>query len=435
MKVDDSLAKTGLFYYLTMKDYETKNSNQKNNKIKKITSFEKNEIRSSLIEKDIFTFEKIQRNNAEEIVINNYNDLFTSFSKLNVCDLFKKELELNKTFPCALIVGNFAWISRSHEGHYRYFSKSNNNTIAFDFIDIIEIWQGISGYALIKYIISKLNIKFMEGKWMEEQSKKYLLNLSYIHQQKQNLKNNYYSLYKYIEPHFKILETLNVLGSINIKQELFSYKGENIFFASNSYIAEFVGVSSPSTINKVINLFAVLGIINKIPPSNIPKELIDESKKVSTRKSVKNIVTYYMLPPIIDVLDNANKIAEVLESNKISYHNINQQKILKIFGEDFSNQIYVQSENILKIKNNEDIKNKYKSIIVKNIDEKGFITKSKALKINLKDKTISSNKQNSLFLEILEDLSKNENYEYVRPELDFKKKYRITKNEYVLRKK
>ena len=436
MSLESILEKSGLYYYITMKEFERDYAHKSDRKSVRLTAEEKKTIHENVLKNpSSYHFltqirRKIKSNKAD---INNYDELFDFFSNVNICDYFDG-VEVNKNFECKLIEGNFAWISKSDNGHYRYFSKpkEGGKVIGLDFIDLAEILYGKTTTEVIHLLVKDLGIKFMDNIWINEQNNKYMSNLTLIHRfnKDKELIGKYPELYEIIKEHLKVLETINVIGSINIKKQEYSFKGQNIFFSSNSYIADFLGNYTKSTINKIINLFAVLGLIVKIPEAEIQPQLLHESKMICKKRQLGNIISYYIVPSFLDVFPEANKRAEVLLDCNIKYHNITKAKIEYVFGKDFANQIYVQE--IQKNKSNtamnlmEELERNIKELI----DKQGYATKKQVADIKIKGTT--KKQRISELDKSLNSIIASNDLKFIKPTLEMKSFYNLKTNEYIL---
>lgn len=437
-EIQDIITGSGLSYYINMKEFERKQEKKSNIKYKKLSSEEKlilhESIKDSLV--DRFDLDKLKKvAELKSLEINNYDDLFEYFSKIDLFELFKKAELIDKFFPCAIINDNYAWISKSKSGHYRYFSRSNGKneeTIGFDFIDLMEVVYGVPTLKTIDMVVNSLKIKFMEGIWMNEQNRKYLSNLTLIHNSKKHIEFDYPILYSYIKNHLKFLETMNVLGNLNIKKQDFSFENQNIFFCSNSYIANFLGNYTSSTANKILNLFAVLGIINKISEKNVPSQLLHESRAIAEKRNLGNIVSYYTIPPMIEVINNANNIAKVLEEHNIKHFNITKAKVEFALGQAFTEKIYVQEIQKNKKKNEVALSIVHMNLegkFMKIIEEKGYISKDMLIKTKI-SKTDLKQKENEVN-KIWKTLIMKHQLRYIKPTTLMKKQFKLKTNEYI----
>lgn len=435
--LEDITETTGLYYYLTMKDFERGEGRKVKKKSQKLSTQEKQMLHNQLKDRldEIFSITSLKKSIApKKVRINNYEQLFDFFSQSNMFEFVNGVKLLDTYFKCSILDGNFAWISKDERGHFRYFSKNTNHVVfGFDLIDLLEIYYGVPATETIERAVKELKINFMEDIWARNQNEKYLSNLTVIHGAKKIIGNDFPFLFNCLDGQLKVLETINVIANINIKKQEFSYLGHNIFFASNSYIANFLNDYPLSTTNKVINLFAVLGLIQKIKEDDIPSTLLHESKMIADNRNLGNIISYYIVPPILDVLAEANYRAEVLSKNGISYSNINRAKIAFVFGEEFANNIYVQNIQKNKIRKSNIPKHIHKLLednLLKILDSKGFATKKMIAKKRLGKTTIKDREKE--LNKIWKALVLKHQLKYIKPNEEMKLKFGLKTNEYIL---
>jgi hypothetical protein len=434
--IDEIVEPTDLIHNMAINNFNREESKKYRKKYRKLDSWEKQNLYLYIKDKlnCVLAFKKIQKSiSVQRRFIDNYEDLFDFFSKIDLVSLIKNAEKTDSYFPCVFINGNEAWISKSSNGHYRYFSKNKClDTIGFDFIDLLELYYGETASQAIKKAIKDFRICFMEDSYMNEQNKKYLSNLTIIHNSKKHILKDYPELFEYIKGHLKLLETMNVLGNINIKKREFSYKNNNIFFASNSYIADFLGNYTISTTNKVLNIFAILGLIKKISKEDVPSQLLHESQAIAERRNLGNIISYYIVPSMIDILDTANKNAIIMNEHNIRYSNICKDRVVLAFGKEFADEIYVQEIQKNKIKNitpTEYIHRFLEENLIDLLNTQGYATKSMIYKIKIAN---STEKQKQKELEkIWKSLIIKHKLEYLKPTQENKEKYKLINSEYI----
>lgn len=256
------------------------------------------------------------------------------FRKVKINVFFKEYMELNKYYPCVLIKENSSWISVDENGEYRYFSrKPNGKVFIFDILDLFQIGHKINYKELVTWIRDELGI-VIQDKFFRNESDKYLENIDFIFESNfLNSKTKEVSKEKedvYIE--------LNKIGLENLFSKTLTHMEDAMFFASTSYVKQRLNHKySSSTINKVINTFSVIGMINKIREEDIPVEFREGNKR-----KVQNFTSYYSIPRITDVFSTVESNSALLAKHNLSYYNLTKKKVLDIFGEDAYKGVYVQ---------------------------------------------------------------------------------------------
>lgn len=256
------------------------------------------------------------------------------FRKIKINVFLKEYREINKYYPCVLIKENSSWISIDENGEYRYFSrKPNGKVFIFDILDLFQIGYKINYRELIIWLRNELRI-ILQDKFFSEESDKYLENIEFISNDVfLNSKTKFISKEKediYIE--------LNKIGLENLFSKTLTHREDAMFFASTSYVRQrLCNKYSASTINKVINTFSVIGMINKIREEDIPIEFREGNKR-----KVQNFTSYYSIPRATDIFSIVEQNSSLLAKNNLSYYNLTKQKVIEVFGEEKYNGTYVQ---------------------------------------------------------------------------------------------
>lgn len=265
------------------------------------------------------------------------------FSTVNLLEFLNIQEGLNEYFECFFIKGNYAWVSVSNNNHYRYFTRSKSGvTHSLDFIDLYSIYANTKTISkTITAIRKTFGVKF-DDNWTLKQREKYEQNQNMI--QSEEYKSKYPNLYAVTKKHLNILHILNEIGDDKLMGKGMEFKGNAIFFCSMNYIrGNYMKDSTTSMINQVINLFAVLGLINKVPEIDIPMEFITIAKdRMKIDKCRYNHVSFFSIPDLQSVLNIAEERAIIILNNKVKYYTITKNVVRKVFGEEIMNEVYVQ---------------------------------------------------------------------------------------------
>lgn len=436
--LSDVLDTTGLFYYVTMKDYERREVRRKPKAklVRRVNPFEKNRLVSNR-ENDyalMFDFKKLKKLKGEITRIDSYEDLFSYLSLLPIGECMIPTTPLNTYFTCRFIYGNYAWISQNKNGHYRYFSKKKDGeTVSFDLLDLIEIVFGLSSMEAVEKAVDLLSIRFMEDVWKKDQKEKYLRNYQFIHS---DARSDYPTLFEYIDGCLPLIEAMNALGTLHIHKKEYAYKGHNLFFASSSYISQFVGFYTSSKVVKLINLFAVLGLIEKAPVEDLHPVLRKESAKIAELRSLGNMISYYIVNSFELIAPIAEERAKNLKRNGIRYSNLSKAVVLKVFGAEFAETIYVQTIQKNKKKTERKSTTIQKSLetnFEKILNEHNFVTKSMILDCPIGELTEKQKKHH--LNQIWSFLIEMNQCEYIKPTTAMKEMMGLKSSEYIALRK
>lgn len=284
-----------------------------------------------------------------------YKDAVERFNRMNLFDLFGiKEIGLGKNFPCGVIPGNVANINCDKEGVWRYFTRDKSSSIryVFDAIDMVEIVHNVGYYEALKLLCEWTKIEVEGEKWIINQHVKYSRNNGKIHNADEDMAVRYPILYKYIRRHLYVLKELNVIGSANLLTEDDSVEGEAVFFTASRYMADKLekqGIKKSHTnINKLINMFTVLGLIKKIPIEKVPEKLKGKARgfeRVKARDVVKynidgnkncHTISFFCIPLMTtEFLMEAQRRAMLLKQAKIKATGVQvtDENLKQILGE------------------------------------------------------------------------------------------------------
>lgn len=256
------------------------------------------------------------------------------FRRLNLSLFLKEYRESGQYYPCMLIKENFSWISCDEKGEYRYFSsKPNGRVFVFDIIDLIQVNYKMNYKELIDFFKVNLSIS-IKNEFLREESDKYLENIELI-QKYSNENDDFKELLKNKED---IYEELNRIGLENLFSKTLTHGSDAIFFASTGYIHKRLNSKySVSTINKVINMLSVIGVLTKIEEHQIPLEF-----REGNIKKVRNFTSYYSIPRLSECIDESLGKVKVLTEKKLNYYNLTKKQVLEVFGEEVFSDVYVQ---------------------------------------------------------------------------------------------
>lgn len=221
-----------------------------------ITKRIKNIVHSNLSKSESFNIENLFDYNFEGV-----DDIRKVIDKIPLISLFTEMNELNKPYKCILFKSNKAWISEDTMNRQRYFTKNRKGDVySFDLIDILEFYYNEPINNVFTILNDMFSIEY-QIKWKNEHEYKYYYNFDAMLGLK--MEDKYKNLRQIIGKFIPELHKINEFGRDNIKNKKFCHKKENIFFFSNTYLLRQSQYKSKSTINKIINLFCFLGLLEK----------------------------------------------------------------------------------------------------------------------------------------------------------------------------
>lgn len=398
-------------------------------KVFQMTPIKKSRIYTTIYNRkdEIFDISVVNKH-VEDCVRKGMNNFSEIFSSIDLLQFVKCNNKINQYFDCLFINGNYAWVSKDTKGHYRYFTRSKAEiTFSLDFIDLFSIYLN-AGFRKTVVTINKMFGVSFADEWRLAQKQKYEDNKFLI--ENKELLQSYPNLYSLIKNHLGILRAMNEVGDNNLIGKFLQCNNEAIFFSSTKYLKNNYNVKySTSVINQVINLFSVLGIISKIREQDVPSEYITISKeRMKIDKCRYNHISFYTIPNMWDILDEAEKRAEILSKHNIKYYSMSHYVVKRVFGEDFANRIYVQKiyggVGKYKTKMFVNEKEKVKHFFNISVIEKGFASKE----LLKKDSEMNDKNFNRLWLELIDNID----HVIVKPNKSMKQRHNLKTNKSVI---
>lgn len=351
------------------------------------------------------------------------------FTRIPLSEILINTSTENTFFPCILIEKNFAWISTNQSGHSRYFTKSSDEPVwMMDIEDLFEIQYGLSQEEMMSFLVEYFHLQCEEYEWKQKQRQKYQNNDWFLSE----TLSSYSNLHQLISPLSTLLSVFNDYGKSFLFRESLSYQNQNLFFASSKQLSERLPEMSYSKANKCLNLFAVLGLIEKVPQELLPKEyyekLIYSEKKMGKHSSVN----FFIVHDFLKVAEESEKRAGLLLEHGVRYSNLSKSIVEKLFGESFAHKVYPQ-----KIQKNRNRKKFQRKNIEKELEEhfvrllntRGYVTKG-MLQDSLKGK-FSKEKSRQYVQLIWSYLLQKYHCIYRKPTKAIKEKLSLTTNEYI----
>jgi hypothetical protein len=322
---------------------------------KKLRKGQKNDMRNYLLfhnKLEEITVQKISYTLPRSV--KTHQDFTKHILRQNLfADIFidLQKYEGKSSFPCLLFPENWASISKDDNGIYRYFTnRPGGISVSLNIFDLVETicsHEGESFTNVRRKLIQILACSYPENKWEMKQMDKAQININIISNAETSWTNQYPSLFKLTRSYLDILLAMNSHSGKHINSKQYSYKKENLFFLSSRFLANILD-RDPSNVRRAINLFACLGLIEKVPPNveGFPLKCIQSAIKIRGNITDYKLVTFFIIPQLTQkLLKNAETKAKKLLENKITnITKLNEEKMAVVFGEDFARLIYYANE-------------------------------------------------------------------------------------------
>lgn len=233
----------------------------------------------------------------------------------------------------------------------------------------------------IDFIKNVYGFKLEKTEWQKEVIEEYECIKDYI--LGEEFESEYPVLYKRIKS--KILK-LNALLDVAIRNvyDGNDYNGKPVFFCSYKELEKVFGTTSPESISKTINLFALLSLINKLPEDKIPEHMLNKAKHLAALKGHKKLPNHYMFSDFGYSLEDSELKAIKLKNNNFSMKGMSREWVLRTFGVEVANEVYPQYkfENEKGVSNISDKKTiEIIKILMALINAKGYATEKEIVEI------------------------------------------------------
>lgn len=329
--------------------------------------------------------------------------------------------------PSAVIVNN--------QGQYKYFCNSPfceyHSEKGLDIIDLISKLKSLNFYGAIKYLCEKYNIhiKNTDTKWVEEQKAKYIRNIELLYHP--TFLEQHKSLNRVIRSGTKVLAEINQIGLEHITFEHLSHEGQSVFFFSNRYLANRLRVSLKLT-NQYINLFCVLGLIKKLPKSEVPEEF-RERAKIIAEKTGQRQIHFYTVLPLEEVAAHAEQIAKkMLDYGYSTIRSISKAMIENLLGKTFATSIYLTP--VKESLHSKTLKEEIEKFMLEEINRKGYVIMDDILRKNIyvNGKKINNEIKYVQFKRLIPVMIKKYGFIYRKANKDLRERFGLNGYNYVL---
>lgn len=297
-------------------------------------------------------------------------------------------------------------------------------------IKIVEKIADCSKIDAINFIKSVYNIELIQSQWQKEQIEILETNKDYLLSGKMEIE--YPQLWKYVKPRLSKLLAFIDIAIRNVYDEELSYNGMPVFYASLTQLQNVFETNSRDTVNKNINLFCLLHLIQKMQLDCIPKNMLLKAKEWAKKKRFNKIPNHYQIPAYDNkTLEQSELNAKILQDNNFTMKGISREWVIRTFGEEVANKIYPQckKENAKGTTKASDERTiQIAKIIMQEIDKKGYCTEKQVIE-QLKHKYGKTLTQIQL-KRSLQQILENYNLKRVRANKKLKEQYGITTKGY-----
>jgi hypothetical protein len=310
-------------------------------------------------------------------------------------------------------------IAMTSDGLYNYYCFGCG--FSGSIVKLMEEIANCNKVEAIKFIQKVYNIEVVETDRQKKIKEILEENIEYIMSKVFELE--YPEIYKIIYRYIPELVCLHELAIQNINNDLI-IDDQSIFFASISYIAKCLHYSNFKRITDRVNLFAFLGLIEKIDKKDIPINYLQEAEKF---KHGRYITSYYSIPSYCySKMKNITEKAKLYKQKNMTMKGFSRELLVRSLSQDEANKVYVQQKDEKLSKASEQFTNKATKTILNLIQQQGYCTEEQIIKQIRGKKEEKKTKLKRCLQEILE----NHNLKRVKANKELKQKYNIKSKGY-----
>jgi len=228
----------------------------------------------------------------------------------------------------------------------------------------------------IKFIQKVYNIEIVESEKQVQAKELLQENIDYILSEQFEIE--YPDLYKVIKRYIPYLVCLNEIAIQNVIDDDLLSDDKAIFFSSIRYIARYLNNNNIGRTNNRVNLFAFLGLLEKLSKESIPEKYL---QKAEAYRKDKYITSYYAIPSYsYYCLNEANNKAQLYKEKNMTMAGWSKELLVRSLSEYEANKVYVQQQDLELSEESQKFKEKAEKVILQLIEQHGYCTEEQVLK-------------------------------------------------------
>ena len=241
---------------------------------------------------------------------------------------------------------------------------------------IIETLARCTKKQAIDFIKKVYDIEVIETEKQIQAKELLQENIDYILSEQFEIE--YPDLYKVIKRYIPYLVCLNELAIQNVIDDDLLSDDKAIFFSSIRYIARYLNNNNIGRTNNRVNLFAFLGLLEKLSKESIPEKYL---QKAEAYRKDKYITSYYAIPSYsYYCLNEANRKAQTFKQKNMTMTAWSKELLVRSLNQDEADKVYVQQQNEELSKASEQFAEKATKIILDLIENQGYCTEEQIIK-------------------------------------------------------
>ena len=255
---------------------------------------------------------------------------------------------------------------------YKCFGCNFTGTIT----TLVELLAKCNKVEAVEFIQKVYDIELVETENQKRIKEMLKENIEYI--MSSQFEQEYPEIYKIIKRYIPYLVCLNEIAIQNVIDDDLLSDDKAIFFSSIRYIARYLNNNNIGRTNNRVNLFAFLGLLEKLSKESIPEKYL---QKAEAYRKDKYITSYYAIPSYsYYCLNEANNKAQLYKEKNMTMTGFSRELIFRSLSEDESNKVYVQQQNEELSKASEQFAAKATKIILDLIESQGYCTEEQIIR-------------------------------------------------------
>jgi hypothetical protein len=274
----------------------------------------------------------------------------------------------------------------------------------------------------IEFIQKVYDIEVIETEKQKQIKEMLKENIEYI--MSEQFEKEYPDLYKVIKRYIPYLVCLNELAIQNVIDDDLLSDDKAIFFSSIRYIARYLNNNNIGRTNNRVNLFAFLGLLEKLSKESIPEKYLQRAK---VYKKEKYMTSYYAIPSYsYYCLNEASQKAQTYKEKNMTMTGFSRELLIRSLSENEANKVYVQQKDEKLSEASQKFADKARKIILDLIQQQGYCTEEQIIRQIRGKKEEKKIKLKRCLQEILESY----NLKRVKANKELKEKFGIASKGY-----
>jgi hypothetical protein len=262
-------------------------------------------------------------------------------------------------------------------GDYIYNCHSANCGFKGNIIQVTERLTGLTRIDALRFLRKVYRIECMETDWQKRQKEILEENKRLI--TSEEFKEIYSDVFARMKNYMPELIVLHELAIEHVTTETFTDRnGYPVFFAGISWIADLCRANRRRVTDRIA-LLAYLGLIHKLPESEIPEVMLKRAKGYA-RKTGRRRVAFYSIPPYDEKTLSFSRLkAQAYKDRGLTMKGWGREVIWRTFGVAEADRVYPQEIGKPLTELSEETTKEIVNIIFMLLENKGWTKESEVL--------------------------------------------------------